>query len=119
MSFIVDPNSGSVFLNFLAAWINTGPRLALLAIILHERAGRLRGSQVDASMPALNTLIGSKESVPIDQLAKICKGSDPIETMRTLTALDGVNAATDPELSLIVSPRLAQEFADWALEESR
>jgi hypothetical protein len=120
MKFIVDPNSGIVLLNFLAAWFITAPKLLSLALILHERVARLSGSQADTCLPALRHLFEAAGSVPITELAEQGKKKlDPIEVMRTLTALDGIVTETESVLSLSIAPRVVREFEDWSIQKSK
>ena len=111
---LFDPKAGRAFITFLAAWFVTAPKLASLAVMLHERANRLNDDQIDAYMPALKNLLAATSAISVEELARQSKLKDPGEMLRTLTAIDGVVALTQDDLALTVAPRLTHEFEEWA-----
>jgi hypothetical protein len=116
--FLFDPKAGRAFVTFLAAWFVTAPKLASLAIVLHERAKRLNADQVEKFMPAMKVLLMSKSAVPVEELAAQSKIAEPVEMVRTLTAIDGVVMLTEGGFSMTVAPRLAHEFETWSANNS-
>lgn len=118
LTFVFDPSAGRAFVTFLAAWFITAPKLAGLSLILHARAKRLNADTIEAYMPVLCELMQAKSAIPLNELAERHKIADPIDMLRTLTAIDGVVALTQDDLSLTIAPRLTQEFQDWLRDNS-
>ena len=69
-------------------------------------------------MPVLRELMRAKSGIPLEELVERHKIADPVEMLRTLTAIDGVVALTQDDLSLTIAPRLAQEYQDWIRDNS-
>jgi hypothetical protein len=118
LTFVFDPSAGSAFVTFLAAWFLTAPKLAALSLVLHSRATCLNADDVEAYVPVLRELMRAKSGIPLEELVERHKIADPVEMLRTLTAIDGVVALTQDDLSLTIAPRLAQEYQDWIRDNS-
>ena len=112
-TYIFDRDGANTFVRGLSLLYLTAPRMAALAFILHQRAGRLQKMNVEQCGRLMSTLLKADGRVPFEEIERAYPESDVLALVLPLADIDGVVFLNRHGPALTLAPRVADNYAAW------
>lgn len=115
-AYIFEPGVAGGLVRVLSLLYLTAPRMVALAIMLHQRAGRLQQMDVDNCGRLMSLLLKAQGRVSFDEIERALPGSELQQLIPPLADVDGVVFLNKDGPALTLAPRVAEEYAKWRTE---